>query len=109
MAFNKRHNRSPSTRLLLALALAFSCLAGYAHSASEKTTLNIAYYEHPPFSYTDEQGKARGLWIEKTGKIIEKAGFGWKAQAYPVKRIGQMLGSGKTDYVTLKRMAEEPG
>ena len=70
--------RSP-TRLLAALA---ACCAG---SALGQAQLTIEYRDKPPYTYT-EGGKPAGFLMERTAKLLKRAGLEARFAAVPIRR-----------------------
>jgi len=60
-------------------------------------TLMFGYIEFPPYTYTNEQGKAAGIELERADKLISKAGYRYQTTSLPTKRIIQYLRSGYVD------------
>ena len=53
--------------------LAALCLSSLG-VASERALVRFAYLEFPPFSYTDNQGQARGEIIDIIRQLLQQAG-----------------------------------
>ena len=53
--------------------LAALCLSSLG-VASERALVRFAYLEFPPFSYTDDQGQARGEIIVIIRQLLQQAG-----------------------------------
>ncbi len=58
---------------------------------SKDKILKIYYYERPPFYYTDKDGIAKGIIIDKVKRILKKANIKYSFQSFPVKRIFLLL------------------
>ncbi len=64
---------------------------------TEDQSLSGAYIDFPPLSYTDEQGRASGEFIEMTDELMEKAGYTVEWQELPIGRIYRYLRDGDID------------
>ena len=61
--------------------------------AEPASTITLHYYERPPFHYTDEQGIPRGLIVERTANIFNKAKIDYSWRVTPANRILAVLRS----------------
>lgn len=61
--------------------------------AEPASPIILHYYERPPFHYTDEQGVPRGLIIEITANIFNKAKIPYSWRVTPANRILAVLKS----------------
>ncbi len=78
---------------LIALFL-FSPLT-LSNSVAPPPILTLGYVEMPPYSYTDDEGIARGHLIELTRQLAESIGYRTKPISVPPKRAVQMVASGE--------------
>jgi len=55
--------------------------------ASERAPVRFAYLEFPPFSYTDDQGKANGEIIDIIRQLLQQAGYPAEFRSLPGARL----------------------
>jgi len=60
-------------------------------------TLMLGYFEFPPYTYTDKQGEAAGIELDRAGKLISSAGYQYQTTSLPIRRLIQYLKSGYVD------------
>ncbi len=60
-------------------------------------SLRWAYIEFPPVFFTDDAGKPAGSLIDIGAKVLDKAGFKWKAESFPTKRMIDCMVRGECD------------
>ena len=73
--------------------LAGLCLSSLG-VASERTLVRFAYLEFPPFSYTDDQGQARGEIIVIIRQLLQQAGYPAEFRSLPGARLYKGLVDG---------------
>ena len=59
--------------------------------------LTFGYIEFPPYTYTNKQGEAAGIELQRADELISSAGYRYKTTSLPTKRIIQYLKSGYVD------------
>lgn len=76
-----------AARLARLLPLVAACCAG---AALAQTALTIEYRDKPPYSYT-EAGKPAGFLMERTARLLQRAGLKVSYAEVPVRRTLQHL------------------
>lgn len=69
----------------------------WAGDEGQRPVLKGAYIEFPPLTYTDEQGKPAGPYVEATNSLARDAGYRIKWRSLPIDRIYLYLREGKLD------------
>lgn len=82
--------------LCLALAVALHCSASLAASAADdsRPLVHVGYYEFPPYSYTDSQGRAKGAILQLSKRLLEHAGYRTTLRSYPSARLYNAIQDG---------------
>ncbi|HBP5037068.1 TPA: amino acid ABC transporter substrate-binding protein [Pseudomonas aeruginosa] len=75
-----------TTTPLLAL-LAFALLAAPLHAQDARPSLNVGYYEFPPYIYTARDGHAAGSGARLVRLLLERAGYRPAFRALPSARL----------------------
>lgn len=80
----------------LALIAALSCSPGLALTASReaKPLIQVGFYEFPPYSYSDSQGRPQGAILRLTRRLLEHAGYPYELRTYPGARLYSGLQDG---------------
>ncbi|MCU1717647.1 substrate-binding periplasmic protein [Pseudomonas sp. 5P_3.1_Bac2] len=63
-------------------------------ATAPRPIVKVGYYEIPPHSYTDKNGRAQGRIIELTQRVLEQAGYQAQIRAYPSARLYNGLRNG---------------
>ncbi|HLA31333.1 MAG TPA: transporter substrate-binding domain-containing protein [Pseudomonas sp.] len=82
---------------LLCLMLAAVLWCGASHAATPaaaKPLVQVGYYEFPPYSYSDSQGRPSGAILRLTKRLLEHAGYSAEIRAYPSARLYSGLQDG---------------
>ncbi len=90
--------------LYLAIVAALTILLLAAPAASQSP--RWAYIEFPPVFFTDDAGNPTGGLIDIGAKVLDKAGFKWRAESYPTKRMIDCIVRGECGLETLREMAD---
>ena len=81
--------------LFLALAAALYCSTSLAAPADDQRPLvQVGYYEFPPYSYTDSQGRSTGAMLQLSKRLLEHAGYRTQLRSYPSARLYNALQDG---------------
>lgn len=56
--------------------------------------VQVGFYEFPPYSYSDEQGRPQGAILELTERLLEHAGYRAEIRSYPSARLYNALQDG---------------
>ena len=80
--------------LALAAALGSSASLAVPQVATDKPLVQVGFYEFPPYSYSDEQGRPRGAILELTARLLEHAGYQAQIRSYPSARLYSALQDG---------------
>lgn len=81
--------------LCLALAAALYCSSSLAAPADDQRPLvQVGYYEFPPYSYTDSQGRSKGAMLQLSKRLLEHAGYRAELRSYPSARLYNALQDG---------------
>ena len=80
----------------LVLAAAFWGSASPAQSASDGSAapVQVGFYEFPPYSYSDSQGRPQGAILRLTRRLLEHAGYQAELRSYPSARLYNGLRDG---------------
>lgn len=80
----------------LTLAAALLCSPSHAQPlASEPQPLvQVGFYEFPPYSYSDSQGRPQGAILRLTRRLLEHAGYRAELRSYPGARLYSGLQDG---------------
>ncbi|MGM0450748.1 MAG: substrate-binding periplasmic protein [Pseudomonadota bacterium] len=81
--------------LALAFVAAFSMAAPSGHSESEP--LVVGYVDFPPFTYTNDQGRAAGYLNEVTRQVADHLEQPLEFREMPAARLERGLRSGRVD------------
>jgi polar amino acid transport system substrate-binding protein len=82
-------------RILLAALLAWLCCAGaLAQSSPAEPRVVVGYYEFPPYSWTDSDGKPRGSILALTERLLRHAGYRGEYRSLPGARLYAALQDG---------------
>ena len=79
------------------LLSACCCVALLSQPLLAEETLQGAYIDFPPLSYTDDEGRAGGEFIEMTNELMDEAGYTVEWQELPIGRIYRYLRDGDID------------
>jgi polar amino acid transport system substrate-binding protein len=55
--------------------------------AAPMPLVNVGYYEFPPYSYTDAEGRPHGAVLELTRRLLRKAGYRGEFRGLPGARL----------------------
>lgn len=75
--------------VLVCVLLAGTCVAG------SRSEVVVGFYPYPPFSYMDEEGRARGELLEIAAEVLERAGYSVRFKELPPARLFQQLATGE--------------
>lgn len=78
-------------RLLFPALLAWLCCAG---AQAAEPTVSVGYYEFPPYSWTDDDGKPRGSLLVLTERLLRHAGYRGHYRSLPGARLYAALRDG---------------
>ncbi|MDM8348100.1 transporter substrate-binding domain-containing protein [Pseudomonas sp. sp1636] len=80
----------------LVLLAALWAGASPAHSASDgaRPPVQVGFYEFPPYSYTDSQGRPQGAILHLTKRLLKHAGYQAVLRTYPGARLYNGLRDG---------------
>lgn len=81
-------------RLFCRLLATLLCLPGIAAALENRPSINVGYYEFPPYSYTDAQGQPSGSGLELTRRLLSQAGYQASFRHYPGARLYSGLQDG---------------
>ncbi len=75
--------------ICLALLAAFFCSLSVAETAPARPTptITVGFYEFPPYSYTDSQGRAKGAILDLVEHLLRQAGYRAQMRALPSARL----------------------
>jgi|SRR5690606_2017304 len=79
----------------LTLALLNSAWADHLPASDDTEVLDVAYVEFPPYSHTNPQGEADGIFIDITRRTLEHAGYTPRFHLLPIARAYLYLQQGK--------------
>jgi polar amino acid transport system substrate-binding protein len=78
-------------RLLFCLLLCSALLCGPSLAQDAPTPLaplvKVGYYEFPPYTYTDAEGRPRGATLELMQRLLDKAGYRGEFRGLPGARL----------------------
>lgn len=75
-------------RTIFAALLTLLCCAGaHAQGTSTPITINVGYYEFPPYSWTGPDGTPQGSILRLTERLLRHAGYRGTYRAYPGARL----------------------
>lgn len=77
------------------LTLLNSAWADHLPPSEDERVLDVGYVEFPPYSHTNENGQADGIYIDITRRSLEHAGYIPRFHALPIARIYLYLQQGK--------------
>ena len=89
-------------RILFPALLAWLCCAG---AQAAEPSVNVGYYEFPPYSWTDDDGKPRGSILALTDRLLRHAGYRGHYRSLPGARLYAALREGTGDRETAARLA----
>lgn len=80
----------------LVLTAALWANASPAHSTSDgaRPQVQVGFYEFPPYSYTDDQGRPQGALLRLTKRLLKHAGYQAVLRSYPGERLYNGLRDG---------------
>lgn len=78
-------------KLLIPALLAWLCCAG---AQAAEPTVRVGYYEFPPYSWTDSDGKPRGSLLALTDRLLRQAGYRGSYRSLPGARLYAALRDG---------------
>lgn len=74
--------------LCQALFVAFFCSASAIFAASlPPPAIRVGFYEFPPYSYSDSEGRAQGTILALTERLLRHAGYRAEFHAQPSARV----------------------
>lgn len=79
------------SRTLFPALLAWLCCAS---SLAAQPTVSVGYYEFPPYSWTDDDGKPRGSILALTERLLRHAGYRGQYRSLPGARLYAALRDG---------------
>jgi polar amino acid transport system substrate-binding protein len=82
------------SKLLTGALTALAVTASTHAAVPPRPVVHVGYYEIPPHSYTDKNGRAQGPIIELTRRVLEQAGYQAEIRAYPSARLYNGLRNG---------------
>ncbi|MBC9249304.1 bifunctional lytic transglycosylase/amino acid ABC transporter substrate-binding protein [Pseudomonas alcaligenes] len=75
-------------RLLLAVLLVLlSSAAAHAQAPAPANVVHVGYYEFPPYSWTDTDGKPQGSILALTERLLRHAGYRGEYRSLPGARL----------------------
>jgi len=80
--------------LILVTALFWSASPAQSASDGARPPIQIGFYEFPPYSYTDGQGRPQGAILRLTERLLEHAGYRAEVRSYPSARLYNSLRDG---------------
>lgn len=81
---------------LFAIVIFF--LTSLTGAENRTAALKLGYVDFPPYTYTDKDGNAAGIYIERAKKLFQSINRKFEAQSLPPKRLYQHLAEGKIDF-----------
>lgn len=83
--------------LRLALFAALCCGTSLAETVvgASLPTVQVGFYEFPPHSYSDSQGRPQGAILRLTARLLAHAGYRAEIRSYPSARLYSDLRSGR--------------
>jgi polar amino acid transport system substrate-binding protein len=89
----------PALRTLLLMVCCLGAVAEERFPVPDNVkVLRAAYVEFPPLTYTDDEGKPAGRYIELSEKVATAAGYRLHWRAIPIRRVYQFLKEGHLDF-----------
>ena len=79
-------------RLHLFLLLMATLLSPHGHA--QPVPIQVGFYEFPPYSYSDSQGRPQGAILELTERLLRHAGYTVETRSYPSARLYSALHDG---------------
>ena len=78
------------------LVVALWCGPGHAQTAEDNAAppVQVGFYEFPPYSYSDEQGRPQGAILELTERLLHHIGYTVETRPYPSARLYSALQDG---------------
>lgn len=80
--------------LLPALLAYLYCVAAWAQPAPGTAPISVAYYEFPPYSWTDDNGQPQGSILALTERLLRHAGYRGEYRSLPGARLYAGLQNG---------------
>lgn len=74
-------------RILLAALLVLLCTSTSAQDSSTPRVVRVGYYEFPPYSWTDLDGKPQGSILVLTERLLRHAGYRGEYRSLPGARL----------------------
>lgn len=71
----------------LCLLAALWLIALSAFAQTERPRIHVGYYEFHPYAYTDALGRAQGLGVAMTRRLLKQAGYEAEFRSYPGARL----------------------
>jgi polar amino acid transport system substrate-binding protein len=83
-------------RLCLALVAALGCATSHAQTVANGSLplIQVGFYEFPPYSYSDRQGRPQGAILQLTERLLQHAGYQAQFRSYPGARVYSGLQNG---------------
>lgn len=84
-------------RLCLTLAAALLGSTSHAQPLADgaQAPVQVGFYEFPPYSYSDSQGRPQGAILRLTERLLAHAGYRAEVRAYPSARLYSDLRDGR--------------
>ncbi|MBB2493618.1 substrate-binding periplasmic protein [Aquipseudomonas ullengensis] len=73
--------------IFAALLFLLHCAGAHAQGTSTPITVDVGYYEFPPYSWTGPDGTPQGSFLKLTERLLRHAGYRGKYRAYPGARL----------------------
>lgn len=64
------------------------------HGHAQPVPIQVGFYEFPPYSYSDSQGRPQGAILELTERLLRHAGYTVETRSYPSARLYSALHDG---------------
>ena len=80
--------------LTLAAALLYSPSHARPLASAAQPVIQVGFYEFPPYSYSDGQGRPQGAILQLTRRLLEHAGYQAEIRSYPGARLYSDLRDG---------------
>lgn len=85
-------------RIILRLVLSLAFCAGPSHVQSSPDAssplVSVGFYEFPPYSYSDRDGRPQGAILALTQRLLAHAGYRAELRSYPGARLYAALQDG---------------
>lgn len=78
--------------MLLAALYSGNCIA--ANANDPRPLVQVGFYEFPPYSYSDSQGRPQGAILKLSERLLEHAGYRAQVRSYPSARLYNGLEEG---------------